>query len=83
MTTRRTDAKPGIAEIEADIARTREELADTVDELAARLDVKARAKARVQELRSLAGPEVRSAAGILAAVIVASAVVLIWRRRRS
>ncbi|WP_244931756.1 DUF3618 domain-containing protein [Nocardioides sp. W7] len=42
------------AEIEADIARQREALAGTVDQLQARLDVKARAKAKVAELQDRA-----------------------------
>jgi len=84
--------KPGIDEIEADIARTREELADTVDELAARLDVKTRAQdrvrqtkdqaaARVRELNDRAGPEGRLVGALTAAVLVFAALVT-WRRRR-
>jgi chromosome segregation ATPase len=46
-----TTEKPEIEEIEAQIAHTREELAGTVDELTARLDVKARAKDRIQQTR--------------------------------
>ena len=46
--------KPDMHEIEADIARTREELADTVDALTARMDVKARARDRVQRTRDQA-----------------------------
>jgi len=59
------------SEIEADIARTREDLADTVDELAARLNVKKRVQDR------LTPPVVGAAAA--AAVLVVAAV--IWRRR--
>lgn len=55
-----TTAKPGIEEIEADIARTREELAETVDELTARLDVKARVRGRILETRSQAADRVRA-----------------------
>lgn len=59
------------AEIEAEIARTREDLADTVDELAARLNVKQRVQDR------LTPPVVGAAAA--AAVLVVAAV--LWRRR--
>jgi ElaB/YqjD/DUF883 family membrane-anchored ribosome-binding protein len=38
-------------EIEADIAATREELGDTVEALAAKSDVKGRAKAKVEETK--------------------------------
>jgi hypothetical protein len=51
---------PGIEEIEADIARTREELAATVDELTARLDVKTRMKESVQQTRDQAVHRVRT-----------------------
>jgi hypothetical protein len=40
---------PQVEQIQADIERTREELAETVDALTARLDVKTRAKNAVQE----------------------------------
>ena len=46
--------KPDMHEIEADIARTREELADTVDALTARMDVKTRARDRVQQTKDQA-----------------------------
>jgi hypothetical protein len=39
------------AEIQADIERTREELGDTVEALAAKTDVKARAQERVEEIK--------------------------------
>jgi hypothetical protein len=45
------DAPPEVAAIEADIERTREDLAQTVDQLAARLDVKTRVRARVIRAR--------------------------------
>ena len=51
---------PGIEEIEADIARTREELAATVDELTARLDVKTRLKESVQQTKDQAVDRVRA-----------------------
>ena len=63
-------------QLEADIARQRDELASTVDALHARLDVKARAKEKVAELRDRATtdsgkprPQVLAgAAAVLAAV---------------
>ena len=39
-------------EIQADIARTREQLGDTVEALAAKTDVKAQARARVDEVKA-------------------------------
>jgi Protein of unknown function (DUF3618) len=49
---------PSIEEIQAEIERTRNDLADTVDELTSRLDVKTRAKERVQEVGSRASARV-------------------------
>ena len=70
-------------EIEADIARQREELAATVTQLHARLDVKARAGARAAELRARATtpdgkprPELATAAVALVVVTV----LVLWRR---
>ena len=74
-------------EIEADIERQREQLADTVDALQARLDVKSRAKARAHELGDRATtddgrprPELLAAGVGLVAVVVG---VIVWRRRSS
>ena len=74
-------------QIEAEIALQREQLADTVDELAAKLDVKSRATEKVTSLKDSATtesgkprPEVLAAAGSLAAMAV---VILLWRRRRT
>ena len=73
-------------EIEADIARQREQLAETVDQLSAKLDVKSRAQHKAADLKDRATtdtgsprPEVLAAA----ASLVAMAVVLVWWRRRS
>lgn len=74
-------------QIEAEIALQRERLADTVDELTAKLDVKSRAQAKVASLKDSATndsgtprPEVLAAAGSLVAMTV---VLLLWRHRRS
>ena len=74
-------------QLEADIARQREHLAETVDELAAKLDVKSRAQDKVSALKDSATtdsgrprPEVLGAAGSLVAMAL---VLLLWRRRRS
>ena len=71
--------------IEADIERQRDELAATVSELQARLDVKARAKGRAEELRQRATtdsgkPRPELAAAAVAAVALVG--VVLWRRRR-
>lgn len=73
-------------QIEAEIALQREQLAETVDELAAKLDVKARARDKARSLKESATtdtgaprPEVLAAAGSLLAMAV---VLVLWRRRR-
>jgi hypothetical protein len=73
-------------QLEAEIALQREQLAGTVNDLAAKLDVKSRAQQKVASLKDSATtdsgkprPEVLAAAGSL----VAMAVVLVaWRLRR-
>ena len=70
-------------EIEADIARQREELAATVTELHARLDVKARTRAKAAELRGRAttpdgNPDPRVIAAAVAIAVLAG--VAVWRR---
>ena len=73
------------AEIEADIVRQREELADTVTALQTKLDVKAKAKHKAAELKDRATtdsgtPRPTYAAGALAAVAALVGLV-VWRRR--
>jgi hypothetical protein len=75
-------------QIRADIEQQREELAETVDALTAKLDVKARARERVRSIRAAATddqgrptPPVLAGTAAVAAVVVAG-VVLIVRRRR-
>jgi len=72
-------------QLEAEIALQRERLAGTVDQLAAKLDVKAQAQQRMASLRVAATTgtcqprtEVLAAAGSLVAMAV---VLLLWRRR--
>jgi hypothetical protein len=74
-------------QLEAEIALKRERLAETVDDLAAKLDVKSQAQHKVAELKDSATtdsgkprPEVLAAAGSLVAMAV---VLLLWRRRRN
>ncbi|MCW2737337.1 DUF3618 domain-containing protein [Nocardioides sp.] len=71
-------------QIEAEIAVQREQLADTVDQLTARLDVKSRAQHKVAALKDSATtdsgtprPEVLAAAASLLAMAV---VLVAWRR---
>jgi hypothetical protein len=72
-------------EIQADIERQREQLADTVDQLGHKLDVKAQAKNKVDEVRDRATtddgkprPEVIGAA----AAVVVGLGLIIWLRSR-
>ena len=72
-------------EIQADIERQRAHLAQTVDELGHKLDVKAQSKQKVAELRDRATtddgkprPEVLG----VAAAVVAGLGLVIWLRRR-
>lgn len=72
-------------ELEAEIASQREQLAGTVDELAAKLDVKSQAQQKVTSLKESVTTdggrprnEVIAAAGSLVAMAV---VLLLWRRR--
>jgi Protein of unknown function (DUF3618) len=81
------------AEIQQEIERTRERLGVTVDELAAKADVKARARAKAAEMKARAtevsgrvrpgqAMQRRWPAALVAGALVAGAAVLIWRRRR-
>jgi MYXO-CTERM domain-containing protein len=74
-------------EIEADIARQREQLATTVNDLQARLDVKTRTKHKVAELRGRATtadgrPTPQVMGGAAAALAVVVGLVLLRRRHR-
>jgi len=82
----RDAARPRDADaIQADIEATREQLARTVDELAARLDAPARARERVLRSRDVAvetyresPPVVLGAVAALVAVVVG---IVVWRKR--
>ena len=73
-------------QIEADIARQREQLAATVNELQAKLDVKTRAKARANELKARAttadGKPTPPVLGATAAAVLAVVGLVLLRRRR-
>jgi len=65
-------------EIRADIEETRRELGDTVEELAAKTDVKAKAHAKVEETKGkVAEKRLPIIAGVVVAIVVG--VVLIRR----
>ncbi len=72
-------ASPEVARIEADLEQTRDRLAETVDALGAKLDVKTRTTEKVTELREERGTEIAVAAGTVVALLV---VLVVWRRRR-
>jgi hypothetical protein len=85
---------PDAAALEADIAQRREELADTIDQLTARLDVKSRVHARASQTKADAAAKLnalQARAGLDKRVVVAAAGALIGlvsaaivlRRRRS
>jgi hypothetical protein len=72
-------------QIEADIERQRDNLAETVDQLSQKLDVKAQAKARVSRLQGRATTDAgKPRAEVLAGAVVLVAMVagLVWWRRR-
>lgn len=77
--------QPTAEQIEADIARQREQLADTVDRLHARLDLKSRARGKAGQLRERATtasgrprPDLTAAAAVTLALVVG---LVVWRRR--
>jgi hypothetical protein len=80
MTERRTTEQ-----IEADIERQRDDLAETVDQLTHKLDMKAQAKARASDLQDRATTDTgKPRPGLVAAAVSLVAVVaaLVWWRRR-
>jgi len=76
----RNSTTPGTEELRADIERTRAALADTVDALTGRLDVKARTRARAEEI--VRDPRNRTVGLGLAVTAVVVLAVVIWRKRR-
>jgi MYXO-CTERM domain-containing protein len=73
-------------QLEADIARQRDALAETVDALHDRLDVKSRARGKAAELKARATtadgsprPDLLAGAALAAVLVVA---LVVWRRRR-
>lgn len=50
----------GVAEIESDIAQTRENLGNTVDELTQKFDVKSQAQHKVHDIKERAGEQVHT-----------------------
>jgi hypothetical protein len=73
------------AAIEADIRRQREQLAETLDALTAKLDVKARAGARATDVIAVATTDSgrpRPALVITVVGAVAGVAVLVWWRHR-
>lgn len=84
---------PNVDDLQADIEKTREQLADTVDQLQAKLDVKARASASVHDITDKAKdrvvdpqgnprPAALGAGGAVLAGLVAVVVVVLWRRHQ-
>ena len=74
------------AAIEADIERQREQLADTVDALTAKLDVKARAESKAADVLDAAttdsGRPRPELVGVVVAALAGAALLVWWRSRR-
>lgn len=75
----------GTADIEAEIEAQREHLADTVDQLAHKLDVKAQAKERASQVKDRAttdaGRPRPELFGALVGLVLVAGLVVWWRRR--
>jgi chromosome segregation ATPase len=56
-----TSGKPNVEQLQADIEHTREELAETVEALTAKLDVKSRARDRLDDTKARARAQVADA----------------------
>ena len=68
--TRPDDVPDNVTELREDIAQHRQELAQTVDALAAKLDVKSRAQARLVELKPVLVPALAGLGGLTLLVVV-------------
>ena len=72
--------------IKADIEATREQLAQTVDELAARLDVRSHAQERLLRARDTVVETYRESPpvvlGVTTALVATVLGLLVWRRKR-
>ena len=73
------------ADLEAEIEEQREHLADTVDQLAHKLDVKAQAKERAEDLKNRMttddGKPRPAVYASVAGVLMAAGLFVWWRRR--
>ena len=74
----RNGTTPTADQLEADIAQQREDLAETIDALQAKLDVKARAKDGLTTDSGKPRPQVLAAAGLAIAAVVGY---VVYRRR--
>jgi hypothetical protein len=78
---------PSIADVEADLDTTRHEMADTLDELAARLDVKTRGREKAHDVKrrtqvAARSRDVQVRGGIVAAIVAGLVLMLVRRKRR-
>jgi hypothetical protein len=73
------------ADLEAEIEEQREHLADTVDQLAHKLDVKSQAKERAEDLKNRIttddGKPRPAVYAAVAGVLMATGLLVWWRRR--
>lgn len=87
------DADPQMEAVQRDIEQTRERLADTVDQLTAKLDVKtraaagakdakARAQAKVFDVDGKPRPAAVAVGGAVVTGLIAVVLVKLWGRRR-
>lgn len=74
---------PDAAALEADIELARDDLAHTVDQLASKLDVKARVQDRLTDDEGEPTPAALGLGGGLAAAVVVLVAVLLWRHHRA
>ena len=74
-----TPSSPEVARLQADLEQTRQRLAETVDALGAKLDVKTRAGEKAAQLKEERSTEIAVAGGMALALLIA---LVVWRRRR-